>query len=262
MSLRRAACTFVIAAALTAAGAAPATASVPRAQLTQFSCVHALDPPNRTVSIQAVMRPLAGTKRLFVKFDLLERIAGSAPQTVVRAGDLGIWISPADATLGQVPGDVWRVQKTVLNLDAPAGYQFRVSYRWTGAHGKVLGTATRWSRACKEKELRPDLLVKAVTVSTIAGHPGHNLYTADIVDRGATGAGPFQVLFAPGDSSAPIAKTITLLKAGATREVAFVGPACDPASPPTVTADATSQVDDYDRTNNALTAVCPAVGTS
>jgi hypothetical protein len=262
MRLRRVIWMFVTAAALASVGAAPAAASVPRAQLSQFSCVHALDPPNRTVSIQAVMRPLPGTKRLTVKFELLERVAGSAPQTVVRAGDLGIWISPADATLGQVSGDVWRLQKSVLNLDAPAGYQFRVSFRWTGAHGKVLGTATRWSRSCKEKELRPDLLVKAITVSAIAGHPGHNLYTADIVDRGATGAGPFEVLFAPGDSSAPIARTVALLKAGASREVSFVGPACDSASPPTVTADATSQVDDYDRTNNALTAVCPAAGTS
>ena len=32
----------------------------------------------------------------------------------------------------------------------------------------------------------------------------------------------------------------------------FVGPLCDAGSPPTVVADSTDQVDDYDRNNNAI----------
>jgi hypothetical protein len=254
---RLAALTLTI--ALLGTVAAPASASVPRAQLNQFACVHALDPANRTVSTQAVMRPLAGTRKLAVRFELLlDRGADSAPQTVVRAGDLSVWISPSNPTLGQLPGDVWHLQKTVLNLDAPAGYQFRVSFRWTGAHGKVLGTATRWSRICRQKELRPDLLVTSIAVAPVAGHPQRNLYTVVIANQGATGAGPFEVLFAPGDSSAPTVDMNQFLLAGASRQLSFIGPACNSASPPTVTVDATSQVDDYDRTNNAMTALCPA----
>jgi len=243
------------------AAAAMAT-TPPRADLAQFACHKALDPANRSVSIQAVMRPLNGTRRLAVRFDLRQSTPSSATVAAVHATGLGTWITPITPTLGQLPGDVWRLNKDVLNLDAPATYQFRVTYRWTGAHGKVLGTATRFSRTCRQKELRPDLAVQAITVSAVTGHPEEDLYTAAIADQGLTGAGPFEVLFAPGDASAPITRTVSLLHAGEMRQLSFVGPACDPASPPTVTVDATSVVDDFNRANNVMTAVCPAVTTT
>jgi hypothetical protein len=250
-------------AVLVAGSGAPAAATPPaRAALAQFACEHALDPANRSVSVQAVMRPLAGTTKLAVKFELLEKVTGSAPQTVVRAGDLGVWISPTNPTLGRLPGDVWRLEKAVLNLDPPATYQFRVTFRWTGARGRGLGTTVRLSRTCRVRELRPDLLVRSVTVSPITGHPAKELYTAVIANRGATGAGPFEVLFAPGDSSPPNTDTVSFLGAGQTRLLSFVGSPCDPAAPPTVTVDAASQIDDLDRTNNAMTVTCPSAGTA
>lgn len=240
-------------------GAAPAVAAVaPRSDLVQFACQRALDPAQRSVSVQAVMRPLAGTRRLAVRFDLLERGPGSAEATVLHAAGLGVWITPNDPTLGQQPGDVWREDKPVVNLSAPAAYRFRVTYRWTGLHGKVLGTTTRFSRTCHQRELRPDLLIRSITVGPVAGQPGNDLYSVVIANQGVTGAGPFEVLFAPGTSSAPIIRTGQFLTAGQSRQLAFVGPACDAASPPTVTVDATSEVDDYNRANNVMTAVCPA----
>jgi hypothetical protein len=136
-----------------------------------------------------------------------------------------------------------------------------VTFRRTGALGKVLGTAVRYTRTCTQRELRPDLLVSSITVNPIAGHPAEDLYTAVIADQGATGAGPFEVLFAPGDSSAPITRTVQFLRAGESRSLSFVGATCDATSPPTVTVDATSEVDDYNRANNTMIAVCPAVTT-
>jgi hypothetical protein len=133
-----------------------------------------------------------------------------------------------------------------------------VSFRWTGAHGKVLGTATRYSRSCRQREMRPDLTVKSIAVSPIAGHPKKELYTAVVANQGLTGAGPFQVLFVPGDSSAPTPVTVPYLGAGNTRTLSFTGPLCDATSPPTVTADSASQIDDFNRANNQLSAVCPA----
>ncbi len=239
-----------------------ATTAPPRAQLVQFACQHALDPANRVVSIQAVMRPLTGTRRMAIRFDLLERVADSASWTAVHAGDLGTWRPPDNPTLGQLPGDVWRLSKSVYNLNVPASYQFRVSFRWTGAHGKLLGTVVRYSRSCRQRELRPDLVVNSITVSAIAGHPNRDLYTAVIANQGLTGAGPFEVLFVPGDTSAPTPKTIQYLGAGQTDQLSFEGPVCDSSSPPTVTADAASQIDDYNRANNTMTAVCPAPSSS
>lgn len=243
---------------LVAAGPGLAAAP-PRDDLTQFSCEKALDPANRAVAVTSVMRPVAGTRRLAVKFDLLERTASSPVATAVHAPGLGVWITPTDPpTLGQRAGDVFRVEKSVLNLDAPASYQFRATFRWTGARGKVLGTATKLSLTCRQRELRPDLLVKSVAVSPISGHPDENLYAVVIADQGATGAGPFQVLFVPGDNSAPMTHEVQFLRAGQSRQLSFVGPVCDATSPPTVTVDATSVVDDFDRTNNSMTVACPA----
>jgi hypothetical protein len=244
----------------TIAFAGPAASGAPpRAQLQSFDCQRALDPSGRAVSVNAVMRPLPGTQKLQMQFSLLERAGGSATvQTVVRAGDLGVWLSPGNPTLGQRPGDVWKLNKSVLNLDAPATYRFRVAYRWIGVHGRVIGSATRLSAACRQRELRPDLLVRSISVSSVANHPLKELYTAVIANRGATGAGPFEVLFTPGDASAPKTHTVAYLGAHQARRVTFVGPLCNAGSPATVIADAASQVDDYSRANNTLTAACPA----
>src|ERR1700742_670285 len=242
--------------ALPAASVAAATPA--RSQLSAFSCTHALDPGARAVGVTATMRPLTGTRRMAIRFELLQHSPG-LPVQEVTGGDLGVWRTPANPTLGQLPGDVWRVQKSVYNLDVPFTYQFRVSFRWTGLHGKVLGTATRLTRPCHQRELRPDLAVRSITVADVAGHPNKNLYTAVIVNRGLTGAGPFQVLFAPGNSSAPTTDTVSFLSAGDTRTLSFLGPRCDAANPPTVSADAASQIDDFDRSNNVLAATCPTL---
>jgi hypothetical protein len=241
--------------------ASVSAAAPPRSQLTGFACTHALDPGARAVAIKATMRPLTGTRKMAIRFELLQRSAG-LPVQEVSGGDLGVWRSPPNPTLGQLPGDVWRLQKSVYNLDVPFTYQFRVSFRWTGLHGKVLGSTTRYTQTCRQRELRPDLTVTSITVAAIAGHPKKELYTAVIANQGLTGAGPFQVLFAPGDTSPPTTDTVTFLGAGKTRTLSFVGPLCDAANPPTVSADSASQVDDFNRANNVLAAVCPAAPAS
>lgn len=237
--------------------ASVSAAAPPRAQLSTFSCTHALDPGARAVGIKGVMRPVNGTRKMAMRFELLQRSPG-LPGQEVSGGDLGVWRAPPNPTLGQLPGDIWRLQKSVYNLAVPFTYQFRVTFRWTGQNGRVLRTATRYSHTCRQRELRPDLTVTSITVSAIAGHPKKELYTAVIANHGLTGAGPFQVLFAPGDSSAPTTDTISFLRARRTRTLTFTGPVCDPANPPTVSADSASQVDDFDRTNNVMAAVCPA----
>jgi hypothetical protein len=259
MKARRLLIGLAAVAAVAVAPAALVSAAAPaRSQLSVFACTHALDPGARAVGVTATMRPLTGTRRMAVRFELLQRSPG-LPVQEVTGGDLSVWRTPGNPTLGQLPGDVWRLQKSVYNLDVPFTYQFRVSFRWTGLHGKVLGTATRWTRTCRQRELRPDLAVKSIAVSAVAGHPNKDLYTAVIVNQGLTGAGPFQVLFAPGDTSAPANDTITFLGAGKTRTLSFVGPLCDTADPPTVSADSASQVDDFDRSNNVLAATCPTL---
>jgi hypothetical protein len=260
MQLRRLITALAVCAAAAAAVvpvASVSAATPPRSALSSFSCTHALNPGARAIAVKATMRPLTGTRKMAMRFELLQRSPG-LPVMEVSGGDLGVWRTPPTATLGQLPGDVWRLEKSVYNLDVPFTYQFRVSFRWTGLHGKVLGTATRYTRTCRQRELRPDLAVTSLTVASIAGHPKKELYTAVITNQGLTGAGPFQVLFAPGDTSAPTTDTIGFLGPHKSRTLSFTGPVCDSANPPTVSADSASQINDVNRDNNVAAAVCPA----
>lgn len=228
----------------------------PRAQLTGFSCQRALDPPNRSIGVTAVMRPLTGTEHMALRFRLLSTSPTGTTATV-HYGDLGTWKTPKNPTLGQRAGDVWNLQKLVYQLAAPASYRFSVAFRWTGAGGRVIATAVKLSARCHQVELRPDLLVSSITVTPISADPSHDLYTAVIGNDGNSGAGPFEVLFAPADGSAPTTQTVQFLRAHRSTTLSFVGPICDSSTDPTITADSTDEVDDLNRANNAMTATCP-----
>jgi hypothetical protein len=231
------------------------SADPPRTQLTKFMCVTALDPPSRAISVTAVMRPLKGTSKLLIKFQLYSRSSNARPFALVRGGDLNRWVSPSDATLGQRSADVWSVIKQVVDLKAPATYRLRAVFRWVGAHNKVLGTTSRTSASCYEPELRPDLQVKTIHVEAVPTNANANAYVAVIRNRGATAAGPFQVQFI--DGSDVKSHSVASLPPHATIHQRFLGPLCT-SGPATVTADPVDAVDDYDRANNSLTVTCSA----
>jgi CARDB len=235
------------------AGAVSAAAP-PRAQLRGFVCQHALDPAARAISVKAVMRPLAGTKKMQLRFQLLSRSRSGL--STVSAGDLGTWRSPSDPTLGQRAGDVWILNKPVVNLAAPAKYHFRVTFKWLGARGRVLGTTVRESRTCYQPELRPDLAVQSIAVQAVTGHPNLSRYVATIRNNGASAAGAFEILFTPGGSLPVQTKDVSGLAAHSRIQRAFVGPVCSSGVPTTITVDPNDQIDDFNRSNNSMTAVC------
>lgn len=257
-------CALVVAGVASAAvtTGAPAPAQPARAQLTQFDCHRALDPDNRSISVTAVMRPLTPTKHMALKFDLLMTAPLTGATTTVHFGDLGTWKTPKNPSLGQLPGDVWNLQKSVVQLAAPATYRFRVAFRWTGAAGQVIGTTVKYSPRCRQVELRPVLVVSSITVSAISGEPNRNLYTAVIANEGNSGAGPFEVMFAPAGGSTPKTRTVHFLRAHSTTTLSFGGPLCTSSTDPTITADSTDEVNVVSRANTALTATCPAASPS
>jgi hypothetical protein len=251
------------AAAATAAGPlalsrASAQAASPPAALTRIACHSTLDPAKRSVSVVSIMRHRPATQSLAVRFTLLEKVPGAAA-TPLRDGDLGHWTTPTDATLGRLPADVWKLRKAVYNVDAPAVYRFRVTFRWTGRNGKVLARQTLQTGSCPIRELRPDVLVRSVAVQPGGLAPGNDRYLAVIANRGRTPSGRFAVEFAPGAAGGP-AQTVEVPSLGSRSHtrVRFTGRACDPAGPPTVVADPGHVVGDFDRSNNTFTVVCPA----
>jgi hypothetical protein len=241
--------------------AVPAVSSggqAPRAELQNFSCRNGLDPVNRAMGVTAVMRPVTGTWHMSARFELFVTRGHSSTARVVHGGDLGVWINPRNPTLGQLPGDVWNLRKTVIQLGVPATYRFQVQFRWQDSQGQVLATMTNYTRRCAERELRPDLAVRSISVQP--ADSTHDFYTAIIANQGNSSAGPFEVLFAPGDGSATITRTVSVLAARSSLIETFEGPLCRSSTAPSVTADAAMQVDDLNRANNTMTAVCPASG--
>ena len=228
----------------------------PRDALGAIACHQAIDPLQRDVSVQATMRNVLGTQTLQIRFSLSLTASGATAPVV--AGGLGQWLTPSDPTLGQRPGDIWKLSKAVYNLGG-GSYQFSVAFRWLGANGKVLKTAALESSSCTIKELRPDLTVRSVKVRSITGVPTGDRYLATVVNQGGSPSGPFALLFDPGGTGASSqTKPVKSLSTGQSATVRFTGPACDAASPPTVVADPTGAVDESDRSNNALTVTCPA----
>jgi hypothetical protein len=241
----------------------PATASgagtpAPRDELRSFVCQKALDPPTRAVSIQAVMRPVAGTAKMQIRFDLMRKSKPGATFKIVRGHFLGSWLTPDNPTLGQRPGDVWIVNHPVVDLSAPATYRFRVTFRWIGSKGQQLSTMVQSSPNCYQPELRADLLVRSVTATTLSS--GRYAYTATVANRGHTGASPVEVDFAGAGPTQ--AATLASVGAKSTAHHRFVAPACTAGSRLTLTVDPSHTVDEYDFANNVLSVPCPAPSSS
>ncbi len=254
---------IVCALALGSGTAAAGTTTPPRDQLQGFVCQKALDPPARAVTVQSVMRPLTGTSKMQMKFELLRQTKIHPRFETVHGRGLGSWISPTNPTLGQQTGDVWIVNHPVVQLAAPATYKFRVTFRWSGAQGQTLGTATQTSPTCYQPELRADLLVRSLSVAPITSGPssGEWAYIAVVANRGLTGAGPVEVEFADGNAK-PLPATVAWVGPKASTHQRFVAPACTAGTPLTVTVDPTQSIDEYDYANNALTMTCPATAST
>jgi hypothetical protein len=240
-------------------GATAASNPPPRAKLVGFKCKHALRSINRSMSVDAVMRPVPRTVHMSVRFEL-RRVIGANGKTVnVAGGDLGSWLGPTDPTLGQNPNDVWSVTKVVQNLRAPARYRFRVTFRWTGDGDRVLTTVKQLSRDCLEPDLRPDLLVKPPVAVTTASRT-QDKYQPVIRNAGATAAiGPFDVSLTFPAQTHIAARTVTITRLGRHRSlsVSLFGPKCIAATAPTVTVDPKHVVNDRNRRNNAVQVKCP-----
>lgn len=214
------------------------------------------------MSVTGVMRPLTGTEKLAIMFQLYERPAGATAWTLVSAptARLGVWITPPDVTLGRRLGDVWNVPFEVANLAGPAAYRFRVSFRWTGARGRVLAIAQRTSVQCRQPELRPDLTVSGLSVAQDPLHPRLDQFTATLANLGLSGAGPFTVELSYTHAQAAVTKdqTIVHLAAHGSRPLQLAGALCDQGTNVTLTADPAAQVDVYTRSQARLTVPCPA----
>jgi hypothetical protein len=247
-----------IAAALVGACAhAPvALAATPPTQLTGAGCRRALLPAGRRIAITAVMRPVNGTVRMEMMFVLERERQPGRRFMAVRGRGLGVWVHPQDPTLGQRPGDLWKFDQKVTDLSAPADYRFRVRFRWLDSDRRPLASAVELGPQCREPELRPDLLVRSITVTPVAGARNEDGYAVAVRNRGLNGAGSFELALELPSLPGQVA-SVAYVGPHATVTETLTGPACIHGRPVTVVVDPKHAVPDYDRTNDTLTVRCP-----
>jgi hypothetical protein len=130
-------------------GVAQAVTSHPHAEITHYACRLAQNPQHREIAVTALMRYVHGTAHMAIKFSVSREAAGANSFSPLHENGLNDWVTPKDSTLGQRPGDVWKLEKQVSDLAGPAVYRLKATFRWTDAHHRVLLETTRDTPVCR-----------------------------------------------------------------------------------------------------------------
>jgi hypothetical protein len=205
----------------------------------------------RTATFVGSMPAVAGTKRMWMRFDLFERVAPATDFAAVKAPRLGVWqkSAPGRASSGFV------FTQRVQGLTGPASFRAQVRFRWYGAGGRLLRSATRTSAMCKQPDERPDLRAGALDA---ARGPllDQATYELDVRNDGRTAATGFDVVLTVGGAEQP-PQHVAGLAPSATAPVTFVGPRCAPGSTLRFEVDAEDTVEESSEADDVVERVCP-----
>lgn len=231
--------------ALAALPAAPAAAAPPVTAAVD-SCVTSLVALERSVTLRGEMEATGKTDRMAMRFDLFVREPSDAGFVRVDGPGLGEWIR-STSNVGRF---IWT--KQLANLDVPADYRGRVTFRWFGKDGTVIGRATRKTDVCRQADERPNLELGRPTVEA-GPQPDLVRYVITVTNSGRGDAPPFDVTL---DGRTPI--TVTGLRVGTTQTLRFVAPRCASGQTLLFAADGDGLVEETDESDNALRVECPA----
>ena len=124
----------------------------PSASATLEQCVTAVNQTERSATFAGEMTAIAGSARMEMRIDVLERMPEQIRFHAVSAPGLGVWRSSSQGV------KVYKYLKQVTNLSAPAFYRGAVRFRWLNARGRLM----------KAVELRTARCQQPATPATIA----------------------------------------------------------------------------------------------
>ena len=221
------------------------------------ACVPALDPLARSATFEARTRAY-GHDRMQVRFTLQVRESALTGWRRVEAPGFDAWLT-SDAGVRR-----YSYARTVENLAAPASYRVVVRFRWLDEDGepsgdepsrtRVADRSRRTSAACRQPDLRPNLVPRRVEVAP-ADTEDQRRYVVYVRNPGPSDAGPFAVGLRVGDLELDPQLSFGLAT-GLEQAVTFLGPPCIAGTPLTVTTDAAEAVDERDEADNVLVARC------
>ena len=113
---------------------AGAQAQAPPLRAKLSACQSGPAATQRTATFVGSMPAVSGTKRMWMRFDLFERVAPATDFAAVKAPKLGVWqkSAPGRASSGFV------FTQRVQGLPAPASFRAQVRFRWYGKGSKLL----------------------------------------------------------------------------------------------------------------------------
>jgi hypothetical protein len=234
--------------------AAPAAAAQerPPLQARLVDCATGAAASARTASFTARMPAIAGTDRMWIRFDLLQRTPGQPDYAPVRLRAWGVWQRSRPGRTAFI------YTKTVQGLRAPGAYRARVRFRWYDAEGRLQRSAQRVTRTCRQPDPRPNLVAGALTAAGGLG-AGTATYLLDVANDGRGAAAAFDLVVAlAGMPQAPV--RVDALGPGEHRVVSIAGPRCAPGSTVRFVLDAGAIVDESDEADDVVDRPCPIAG--
>jgi hypothetical protein len=123
-------------------GAPSASSGVDSVSLLQ--CLTSSQPAERSVTFAGEMTLIPGATRMSMRMELLEHSHGERGYRPVLAPGVGVWRT------AQAGVKAYKHLEQFTDLSAPASYRVLISFRWLGAHGRVLRRDERRSPRCVE----------------------------------------------------------------------------------------------------------------
>jgi len=231
-----------------AAGAPTGTPDKPALDAKVNACVTGADPAQRAVEFTGSMPALTQTKRMQMRFTLLQRrgLRGSFKKVAVPG-----W-TDWEKSDPYRPGFIFT--KRVEGLLAPAGYRATIAFRWYDKRGRLQRSASRTTPVCVQFDPRPDLLLSSFEVS--AAGADQAVYTLGVTNVGRSRAGAFSAAVALGNVSVGSVGADGLDPSDTTL-MTITGPRCARGSTVTIRLDPGDAVDEADESNDAVERDCP-----
>jgi hypothetical protein len=234
----------VSAAAVGTAAAATPSITPPKLAAGLETCAASPLPVERIAAFVGSMPAHTHATRMQMRFDLERKRPGERHWRRIQAAGFGVW----ERANPKVAGFVFT--RRVTGLPVPAVYRALVRFRWLAADGRTVKRASKRTPACRQPDLRPDLVPGALT-AVLDVQPGLAVYTLVVRNVGRSTAGPSSVRV--GTASVEVAA----LAAGEERAVPVTGLACLPLTPIVVRVDADRRIDESAERGNGARRQCP-----
>jgi hypothetical protein len=249
-SVRRATIALIGAATVAFLGAATAPASHVPAKVRVVECRGGEGSAGGSAAFRARMSAVEGTRRMSLRFGLVERLYGERRSRRVDVHGLGNWHRSEKGVAS------FSYLQRVKGLRPGASYRAVVDFRWTGRGGSRILSEQRRSGVCRQPGGPPNLRVRKIAVEPAAAGLTAT-YAVTVANIGGSAARGFGVELTVGRDWHTDREDVDSLAAGSSRTISFTGPWCA-GRRISAMADPDGTVAETNEGDNRREVACPA----